>query len=54
MVLMKAIHSLSTQATQIKMRNYEKPSKIQQRAIVPLINGQDLIAQSQSGTGNIS
>jgi translation initiation factor 4A len=30
---------------------FEKPSGIQQRAIIPLINGKDLIAQSQSGTG---
>ena len=30
---------------------FEKPSYIQQRAIVPLTEGNDLIAQSQSGTG---
>ena len=30
---------------------FEKPSAIQQRAIVPFIKGRDLIAQSQSGTG---
>eukprot|EP00994_Dinema_validum_P007407 NODE_606_length_1508_cov_474.217958_g447_i0.p1 GENE.NODE_606_length_1508_cov_474.217958_g447_i0~~NODE_606_length_1508_cov_474.217958_g447_i0.p1 ORF type:complete len:407 (+),score=105.15 NODE_606_length_1508_cov_474.217958_g447_i0:62-1282(+) len=30
---------------------FEKPSAIQQRAIVPFINGGDLIAQAQSGTG---
>jgi len=30
---------------------YEKPSSIQGRAIVPLIGGNDLICQSQSGTG---
>lgn len=30
---------------------FEKPSHIQKRAIVPLANGQDIIAQSQSGTG---
>ena len=30
---------------------FEKPSAIQQRAILPLIKGRDLIAQSQSGTG---
>jgi len=30
---------------------YEKPSPIQQKAIVPLISGRDLIAQAQSGTG---
>ncbi|CAJ0937154.1 unnamed protein product, partial [Mesorhabditis belari] len=30
---------------------FEKPSAIQQRAIVPAITGRDLIAQAQSGTG---
>ena len=30
---------------------FEKPSAIQQRAILPIISGRDLIAQSQSGTG---
>lgn len=31
--------------------NFEKPSAIQQRAIVPITKGRDVIAQSQSGTG---
>ena len=30
---------------------FEKPSAIQQRAIVPIISGRDVIAQAQSGTG---
>jgi translation initiation factor 4A len=30
---------------------FEKPSAIQQRAIVPFVNGGDIIAQAQSGTG---
>ena len=30
---------------------YEKPSPIQSRAIQPMIEGHDLIAQAQSGTG---
>lgn len=30
---------------------FERPSAIQQRAIVPIIQGRDVIAQSQSGTG---
>lgn len=30
---------------------FESPSSIQQKAIVPLINGKDLIAQAQSGSG---
>lgn len=33
---------------------FEKPSAIQQRAIVPIINGRDVIAQAQSGTGKTS
>ncbi|GAK67484.1 DEAD-domain-containing protein [Moesziomyces antarcticus] len=31
--------------------NFEKPSAIQQRAILPIIRGRDVIAQAQSGTG---
>ena len=30
---------------------FEKPSAIQQRAILPIMRGRDVIAQSQSGTG---
>lgn len=30
---------------------FEKPSKIQQKAIVPIIRGTDVLAQAQSGTG---
>lgn len=30
---------------------FEKPSSIQKKAIVPIINNNDIIAQSQSGTG---
>lgn len=30
---------------------FEKPSKIQQRAIIPLSQGHDIIGQAQSGTG---
>lgn len=30
---------------------FEKPSAIQQRAIMPCIEGHDVIAQAQSGTG---
>ena len=30
---------------------FEKPSPIQQKAIIPLIKGKDIIAQAQSGTG---
>lgn len=30
---------------------FELPSAIQQRAIKPMVNGRDVIAQAQSGTG---
>lgn len=30
---------------------YEKPSPIQQRGIVPIVQGRDILAQAQSGTG---
>ena len=30
---------------------FEKPSRIQQRAIMPVVEGRDVIAQGQSGTG---
>ncbi|KAH0253631.1 hypothetical protein KCU91_g18395, partial [Aureobasidium melanogenum] len=30
---------------------FERPSAIQQRAIMPVIKGHDVIAQAQSGTG---
>lgn len=33
---------------------FEKPSAIQQRAIVPIAAGRDIIAQAQSGTGKSS
>lgn len=31
--------------------NFERPSAIQQRAILPIVSGRDVIAQAQSGTG---
>jgi ATP-dependent RNA helicase len=33
---------------------FEKPSAIQQRAVMPIISGRDAIAQAQSGTGKTS
>ncbi len=33
------------------MFSFERPSAIQQRAIVPVVKGHDVIAQAQSGTG---
>ena len=35
----------------IYANGFEKPSKIQQKAIKPIIDGNDVIAQAQSGTG---
>jgi superfamily II DNA/RNA helicase len=35
----------------IYANGFEKPSEIQQRAILPVIEGRDVIAQAQSGTG---
>ena len=35
----------------IYAHGYEKPSAIQKKAILPFIDGKDLIAQAQSGTG---
>lgn len=33
------------------LAGFEKPSAIQQRAIMPILSGRDVIAQAQSGTG---
>ncbi|CAI0415530.1 unnamed protein product [Linum tenue] len=33
---------------------FEKPSAIQQRAVMPILKGRDVIAQAQSGTGKTS
>lgn len=33
---------------------FEKPSAIQQRAVLPILEGRDVIAQAQSGTGKTS
>ncbi|KAL5716221.1 RNA helicase [Ranunculus cassubicifolius] len=38
----------------IYQHGFEKPSAIQQRAVMPIINGRDVIAQAQSGTGKTS
>jgi translation initiation factor 4A len=32
-------------------KGFERPSAIQQRAIMPVLKGHDVIAQAQSGTG---
>ncbi|KAK8924123.1 DEAD-box ATP-dependent RNA helicase 34 [Platanthera zijinensis] len=39
---------------EIHSYGFEMPSSIQQRAIVPIISGRDVIAQAQSGTGKTS
>jgi len=33
---------------------FEKPSAVQKRALIPILNGRDVIAQAQSGTGKSS
>jgi translation initiation factor 4A len=33
------------------LQRFERPSAIQQRAIIPVVKGHDVIAQAQSGTG---
>ena len=35
----------------VSVYSFERPSAIQQRAIVPVVKGHDVIAQAQSGTG---
>jgi len=35
----------------IYAHGFEQPSQIQQKAIMPIANGRDLLAQAQSGTG---
>jgi ATP-dependent RNA helicase len=35
----------------VRAYGLEKPSPVQQRGIVPIIQGRDMILQSQSGTG---
>lgn len=32
---------------------FERPSAVQQRAILPILKGRDVIVQSQSGTGRL-
>lgn len=45
-------HFVCSQLTNLYVwPDFEKPSAIQQRAIVPITQGRDVIAQAQSGTG---
>ena len=49
------VHSLSYScclfSAGIYSFGFDRPSAIQQRSIVPMIKGRDLISQAQSGTG---
>jgi len=45
------VSSLSNHPEYGNLLGFEKPSAIQQRAIIPIMKGRDVIAQSQSGTG---
>lgn len=38
-------------STRLTLSSLEKPAPVQQRAIVPLLKGRDVIMQAQSGTG---
>lgn len=53
--LLRGIYAYSTilflLSFSLSIVGYEKPSAIQQRAILPITRGRDVIAQAQSGTG---
>jgi len=51
MLMGKYLHSLFTLLYSSILPRFERPSAIQQRAIVPVVKGHDVIAQAQSGTG---
>lgn len=42
---------LSPTSSESALSRFERPSAIQQRAIIPVVKGHDVIAQAQSGTG---
>ena len=42
---------ISSPLLPLAVNSFEKPSTIQQRAILPVIKGNEVIAQAQSGTG---
>lgn len=48
---MSIIRFAIAQLVKLLFQDFEKPSAIQQRAILPIIQGRDVIAQAQSGTG---
>lgn len=49
---MGEIAALLPRSSKLNMQiRFERPSAIQQRAIVPVVKGHDVIAQAQSGTG---
>ena len=47
----KIIYKILGQLFTLHVGSFERPSAIQQRAIVPVVEGHDVIAQAQSGTG---
>jgi ATP-dependent RNA helicase len=46
-----AFATLTSSPFSLPSSDFEKPSAIQQRAILPITKGRDVIAQAQSGTG---
>ncbi|PPR98285.1 hypothetical protein GOBAR_AA22403 [Gossypium barbadense] len=52
--LVEEKQTISSVESTIYNYGFEKPSAIQQRAVMPIINGRDVIAQAQSGTGKTS
>lgn len=46
------LQHLSQKYTQLGP-GFERPSAVQQRAILPILKGRDVIVQSQSGTGRL-
>ncbi|CUS10162.1 unnamed protein product [Tuber aestivum] len=49
--LLRGIYAYGYGTSSISDASFERPSAIQQLAIVPVIEGRDVIAQAQSGTG---
>ena len=49
--LLRGVYSYGFVFALLLSLGFEKPSAIQQRAIVPIIKKRDVIAQAQSGTG---
>ena len=43
----------SQKCTQLRFPGFERPSAVQQRAILPILQGRDVIVQSPRGTGHL-